>query len=81
MHRHRWTPTRTTATHGPRDDGAVSSGKDVHENHQHGGSEGHLPAGSENVRLVGKGAIDQAMKDGRVADVEIYGDKAYLGGF
>jgi hypothetical protein len=63
------------------DEGVVDSGKDTHANHQHGGGDGHLPAGSENVTVVGKGRIDQHMKDGRVADVEVFGNHAYLAGF
>ena len=63
------------------DDGAIDSAIETHLHHQHGGEEGHLPAGSANVRLVGKGAINQDMKDGRVADVGVFGGYAYLAAF
>jgi hypothetical protein len=72
-------PEEGAAAH--RDDGVVDSGSEVHAQHQHGGGDGHLPAGSDNVAVIGKAAIDQHRKDGRVADVEVFGDYAYLGGF
>ncbi|HET9517104.1 MAG TPA: PA domain-containing protein, partial [Actinoplanes sp.] len=62
------------------DDGAMNSGKEVHAHDaQHGGDAGHLPATSQNVRLVGKlGIADGA---GRVADVSAKGNYAYLARF
>ena len=64
------------------DDGVIDSGKEEHAHgHQHGGTDGHLPAGREDVRLVGKAAINQDLKDGRVADVGVFGNYAYLGAF
>jgi hypothetical protein len=62
-------------------DGVVDSGKEIHAHGQHGGTAGHLPAGSENVRLVGKQAINQDSQDGRIADVGVFGNYAYLGAF
>jgi hypothetical protein len=45
---------------------------------QHGGTEGHLPATSENVTLVGKANVNQD-QEGRIADVGVFGNYAYLG--
>jgi hypothetical protein len=62
------------------DDGGVviESDKDAQAHRdQHGGTEGHLPATSENVRLVGKMHVNQD-KEGRVADVGVLGNTAYL---
>jgi hypothetical protein len=63
------------------DDGVLDNAAETHLHHQHGGEAGHLPAGSANVRLVGKGAINQDGKDGRVADVGVFGNYAYLSAF
>ena len=73
----------TGASAAPKpDDGVIDSGKEEHEHgHQHGGTAGHLPAGSENVELIGKQAINQDLKDGRVADVGVFKQHAYLGAF
>jgi hypothetical protein len=64
-------------------EGVVDSGKEVHgaHDHQHGGIDGHLPATSENVRLISKANINQDSKDGRVADVGVFGNYAYLGAY
>ena len=66
------------------DDGALplntpDSGKEIHGplNHQHGGTAGHLPPTSLNVNLVGKMRINQD-QEGRVADVGVLGDYAYV---
>jgi uncharacterized repeat protein (TIGR01451 family) len=48
--------------------------------HQHGGSEGHLPASERNVDLVGKLRVSDA-GPGRIADVAALGDFAYLSAF
>ncbi|XVV06641.1 PA domain-containing protein [Actinosynnema sp. CA-248983] len=51
---------------------------------QHDGDEGHLPAVSRNVTLVGKGKVTNpsgAGNTGRVADVTAFGDYAYLTAF
>jgi hypothetical protein len=71
------------AAAGPKaDDGVIDSGKEEHAaGHQHGGTGGHLPAGSENVQLIGKVPINQDLKDGRVADVGVFRQHAYLGAF
>ena len=63
----------------PVDDG-LHSAKSRNLHHQHGGTAGHLPAGSANVQLVGKAAVNQD-QPGRVADVGVFGNYAYLGAF
>jgi len=67
---------------GSINDGAITSGAAVHGDlhHQHGGTAGHLPASSANVRLVGKMNINQDF-EGRVADVGVFGNYAYLAAF
>jgi hypothetical protein len=64
-------------------EGVVDSGKELHGAHddQHGGTDGHLPAGSENVTLVSKANINQDSQDGRVADVGVFGNYAYLAAY
>jgi len=65
------------------DGGAVDSPVDVDaalDEHQHGGTGGHLPASSENVELVGK--IDTLTNvAGGISDVGTFGNYAYLGAF
>lgn len=46
---------------------------------QHGGQEGHLPAKQENVELVSKLKLTDV--PGRIADVTVYKDTAYLAAF
>jgi hypothetical protein len=58
------------------DDGAVNSGKEVHAEHQHGGTDGHLPATQKNVKLISK--TDVSDGPGRIADVSAKGNYAYL---
>jgi len=65
---------------GAIDDGVFDHAGDCNFHHQHGGATGHLPAGSANVRLVGKMRINQDLP-GRVADVGVFGNYAYLGAF
>jgi hypothetical protein len=64
-------------------EGVVDSGKEVHgaHDHQHGGTDGHLDPTSENVDLVGKANINQDGQDGRVADVGVFGNYAYLAAY
>jgi hypothetical protein len=62
------------------DDGAYDNAVATHDHHQHGGEDGHLPATSENVDVVGKAAINQD-QEGRVADVGVFGNYAYLAAF
>jgi hypothetical protein len=47
--------------------------------HQHGGDEGHLPASSKNVELVGKVTLTGVA--GGIADVVAFGNYAYLNAF
>jgi hypothetical protein len=47
---------------------------------QHDGDEGHLPQRQANVKLIGKESIDTPVP-GRVADVGVFGDYAYLAAF
>ncbi len=51
----------------------------VHDEHQHGGDTGHLPASSRNVELVGK--VNLTSIAGGISDVAAYGSFAYLGAF
>jgi hypothetical protein len=70
----------TAAANGPeqRDadpvDGPVEDG-----DHQHGGEEGHLPASSSNVELVGR--VDLTEVESGIADVAAFGNYAYLNAF
>lgn len=61
-------------------DGAYDNPVTTHDHHQHGGTAGHLPATAENVDVVGKARINQDL-EGRVSDVGVFGDYAYLGAF
>ncbi len=47
---------------------------------QHGGGEGHLPPTRNNVEVVGKAAVSNRA-EGRVADVDVYGNHAYLASY
>jgi hypothetical protein len=60
------------------DDGAVNSARDRH-GHQHGGNVGHLPPRQNNVELVGK--LELTDVPGRIADVTVFGNYAYLAAF
>ncbi len=64
------------------DDGVIDSGEEVHGDlhHQHGATDGHLPASSKNVKLVGKMNVNQTEVDG-IADVGVFGNYAYLAAF
>ncbi len=63
-------------------EGVVDSAAEVHGSvhHQHGGTNGHLAATNENVKLIGKMRINQDF-EGRVSDVGVFGNYAYLGAF
>ena len=64
----------------PTEDGGVPIASDAEQHRihdQHGGVDGHLPATSSNVQLVGKMNINQD-QEGRVADVGVLGDYAYV---
>ncbi len=75
--------TEATDTANPAfDDGVINSGIDAGhpDDHQHGGTEGHLPPVDENVTVVGQ-AEANGVEEGQVADVGVFGDYAYLGAF
>ncbi len=55
-----------------------TGGGDEHD--KHGGAEGHLPPVRENVKVVGKAPIS-GRAPGRVADVGVFRDHAYLAAF
>jgi hypothetical protein len=58
-------------------DGATSS-DGAHETHQHGETDGHLPASSTpNVEVVSKTALKNVVPE-KIADVGVLGDYAYL---
>jgi hypothetical protein len=59
------------------DDGAIDSAKETHGHDQHGGDEGHLPAGSSNVSLVSKLGLKN-VSPGKIADVGVHNGYAYL---
>jgi hypothetical protein len=57
-----------------------AGGRDSRSGHQHGEAGGHLPASRENVELVGKLRVADAVP-GRIADVGAFKDFAYLAAF
>ncbi|WP_159053045.1 PA domain-containing protein [Streptomyces regalis] len=57
-------------------DGAIDNAQATHDHDQHGGSDGHLPASSDDVRLVSKLRLDSV--EGKIADVGVYKGYAYL---
>ena len=66
------------------DDGTMDSGKETHyhDDAQHGGDEGHLPATNKNVRKIGNlDLFAGAEEPGRIADVSAKGNYAYLTAF
>lgn len=66
----------------PADEGIFDSSIDEHGmlHRQHGGTDGHLAARQENVQLIGRMRINQDFP-GRVSDVGVHGNYAYLGAF
>lgn len=67
------------AAHPGADDRADAGVTALHPSGQHGGTEGHLPARQENVDVVSK--LELTDLEGRVADVTVFGDTAYLAAF
>ncbi len=74
----------------PGDHDGVSDG--VEQGQHNGTSSGHLPAKQENVRLVGEGSVTPRPStqqrpegtsplEGRIADVNVFGNYAYLASF
>ena len=58
-------------------DGAITNASSTHGHHQHGDIAGHLPASSENVRLVSKLRLKNVVPD-KIADVGVWNGHAYL---
>jgi hypothetical protein len=66
----------------PTEEGVISPLEVEALHHQHGGTAGHLPPVSRNVRLVGKlDLFGTSEQPGRISDVGVFGDFAYLGAF
>lgn len=61
-------------------DSAVETQSAAHPDDQHGGSDGHLPPEQSNVRVIGKAEVSN-VAEGRVADVGVFKDHAYLAAF
>ena len=70
----------------------VASAASAHPDEKHGEAEGHLPPKVQNVRLVGEGRVSDrttaspppaglSALEGRVADVTVSGNFAYLASF
>ena len=70
------TSSTPASTDGATDSAVVAS----HANHKHGGQAGHLPGSSKGLTLVGQMRINQDT-EGRVADVAVWKDHAYLAAF
>jgi hypothetical protein len=58
-------------------DGAITNASSTHGHHQHGDLAGHLPASSDNVRLVSKLRLKNVVND-KIADVGVHNGHAYL---
>ena len=58
-------------------DGAITNASSTHGHHQHGDIAGHLPASSDNVRLVSKLRLKNVVND-KIADVGVHNGHAYL---
>ncbi len=60
----------------------IDSPSEVHgeSHHQHGGSAGHLAPTNQGVRLISKTKVILDA-EGRVSDVNVFGNYAYLGAF
>ena len=61
------------------DDGAIDNAKATHghDQHQHGGTDGHIDVENYGVDLVGKLELRRVV-DGKIADVAVFGNHAYL---
>jgi hypothetical protein len=70
----------TALAHHP--DGAQNPLEEASDRHQHGESDGHLPAVQRNVEVVGHVDLFTLLeRPGRVSDVGSFGNYAYLGAF
>jgi hypothetical protein len=58
-------------------DGAITNASSTHGHHQHGDLAGHLPASSDNVRLVSNLRLKNVVND-KIADVGVHNGHAYL---
>ncbi len=62
-------------------DGVIDNAKITHthhlDDHQHGGDDGHIASGSDNVTLVSKLALKN-VEPGKIADVGVHKGYAYL---
>jgi hypothetical protein len=64
------------------DDGGLNPLEEGSYRHQHGESDGHLPAVQRNVEVVGRVDLFTLLeRPGRVSDVAAFGNYAYLGAF
>ena len=63
-------------------DGAIDSATGVHggAHHQHGGDDGHLAGGSDDVDLIGRVDLSN-VAEGKIADVGVWNGFAYLASF
>jgi hypothetical protein len=61
------------------DDGAIDNAKATHghDQHQHGGQDGHIDVDNYGVELVSKLRLSHVV-EGKIADVGVFGDYAYL---
>jgi hypothetical protein len=63
-------------------DGGQNPLEEASDRHQHGESDGHLPAVQRNVEVVGSIDLFTLLeRPGRVSDVAAFGNYAYLGAF
>ena len=58
-------------------DGGVTAADGARDTHQHGGTAGHLPATNENVQLVSKLKLKNAVPE-KIADVGVFNGYAYV---
>lgn len=71
--------TAPAMAHSPDHSGWDPVDGPAEDGHQHGGDDGHLPASSSNVDLIGKVKLTDV--PGGIADVAAFGDYAYLNAF
>jgi hypothetical protein len=71
-----------TSVGAPTEEGVISPFEVEAAHHQHGENEGHLPPVKRRVDLVGKlDLFGSQEQPGRISDVGVFGDFAYLGAF
>ena len=71
--------TAATAHTSSVEDGAYDNAKATHghDQHQHGGTEGHIDVANYNIDLVSKLELSRVV-EGKIADVGVYKNTAYL---